>query len=521
MILSNPKTHAINMSSNLATEIGSFVEKGMGAGIEAIKHPLDVSARELYFGQAGYSALGAIRGMKEAIRRVKFAWENGVTETGASKLEIPSQAIKGKFGEGVRTPLRALMVEDEAFKGIIYTDDLYSQAYKMTTKEGLRGEVRKSKIAELVANPTEEMKAKANQTALSRTFQSELGDVGKALMNLRRSGPGSEFLFPFVKTPINIVKYGIERTPFGTPRAFFGKKLTPELKAQLQGATALSTILTVIAAEKVINGDITGAGPTNQNEKKALYLTGWQPYSIKVGNSYYSYARLEPMATILGIIADLHDVQSAATSGELDKAAALTMVAVKNDILNKTFFTTFSNMFDAIDDPARYGDKWIKSMSGSAVPAVAAGVARATDPYLRETKTMLDVIKARIPGLSKTLPPRLSPTGEPVKRPGTPISRMFSPVDVSKEIQDPLWTELNRLKVYLGTPKTTGGKKLADEDIRGIVETGGPEMHKALMETISSMGYQKLADETKVKLIKRIVTKYRSYGKRKYMSENK
>jgi len=413
------------------------------------------------------------------------------------------------------------MVEDEAFKGIIYTDDLYSQAYKMTTKEGLRGEVRKSKIAELVSNPTEEMKTKANQTALYRTFQSELGDVGKALMNLRRSGPGSEFLFPFVKTPINIVKYGIERTPFGTPRAFFGKKLTPELKSQLQGATALSTILTVIAAEKVINGDITGAGPTNQNEKKALYLTGWQPYSIKVGNSYYSYARLEPMATILGIIADLHDVQSAATSGELDKAAALTMVAVKNDILNKTFFTTFSNMFDAIDDPARYGDKWIKSMSGSAVPAVAAGVARATDPYLRETKTMLDVIKARIPGLSQTLPPRLSPTGEPVKRPGTPISRMFSPVDVSKGTQDPLWTELNRLKVYLGTPKTTGGNKLSDEDIRGIVETGGPEMHRALMETISSMGYQKLADETKVKLIKRIVTKYRSYGKSKYMSEKK
>jgi len=56
----------------------------------------------------------------------------------------------------------------------------------------------------------------------------------------------------------------------------------------------LSMAMTTFAAMggMVSMGMITGGGPREFNERRNLEATGWQPYSLKVGDAYISYARI-------------------------------------------------------------------------------------------------------------------------------------------------------------------------------------------------------------------------------------
>jgi hypothetical protein len=68
-----------------------------------------------------------------------------------------------------------LTAEDEFFKSVAYRGDINRQAYAIAAKEGLPAEQMHARIAELSANPTEEMIANAKKVAEYQTFQTPLG----------------------------------------------------------------------------------------------------------------------------------------------------------------------------------------------------------------------------------------------------------------------------------------------------------------------------------------------------------
>ena len=59
-----------------------------------------------------------------------------------------------------------------------------------------------------------------------------------------------------------------------------------------------------------MRGEISGAGPTDPQQRAAMLANGWQPYSVKIGDTWYSYRRLDPFASILGPTADLVELAS-------------------------------------------------------------------------------------------------------------------------------------------------------------------------------------------------------------------
>ena len=75
-----------------------------------------------------------------------------------------------------------------------------------------------------------------------------------------------------------------------------------------------------------------------------------------------------------------------------------------------------ADLIEALEDPERYGGKYVRNMISSFVPAsVGMGyMARAADPYSRQARTTMDAIKAKIPGLSETLMPRRDIWGRPI-----------------------------------------------------------------------------------------------------------
>lgn len=56
------------------------------------------------------------------------------------------------------------------------------------------------------------------------------------------------------------------------------------------------------------DGLITGRGPADYRENNVLRETGWQPYSIRVGDTYYAYNRFEPVGILFGLAADWADI---------------------------------------------------------------------------------------------------------------------------------------------------------------------------------------------------------------------
>ena len=55
------------------------------------------------------------------------------------------------------------------------------------------------------------------------------------------------------------------------------------------------------------DGNISGGGDPDPNKRRVQMASGWQPYSIKVGDKWYSYNRIQPLGTLLGMAADVAD----------------------------------------------------------------------------------------------------------------------------------------------------------------------------------------------------------------------
>ena len=58
-----------------------------------------------------------------------------------------------------------------------------------------------------------------------------------------------------------------------------------------------------------------------------LRAEGWQEYSIKIGDTYYSYKRLDPFAMTLGVAADLATFPEGMSQREKDDKAALVVAS--------------------------------------------------------------------------------------------------------------------------------------------------------------------------------------------------
>ena len=113
--------------------------------------------------------------------------------------------------------------------------------------------------------------------------------------------PTLRYFMPFFKTPYNAFKYAfIDRGPIG---AFYGEGKRAIDRAKMPGASmadkaagdmAMARLImgnstAAVMAMMTAEGSITGGGPADPGVRAALKETGWQPYSIKIGNTYVSY----------------------------------------------------------------------------------------------------------------------------------------------------------------------------------------------------------------------------------------
>lgn len=400
-------------------------------------------------------------------------------------------AIEGRLGEFIRFHGKMMTASDAYAKVFSATNDLYKQIYRevrnknanfpmrpnesaVAATERYASEARTLHSQAIQALPHdtkrlriyEPMLKKAEQVAKEETFQQDLPDWMRGFHSLVQRSPILQVLFPFVRTPTNIARQTIERTPFGYYIAAKNWSKTAakdrniaDLMTDLAKPTTGSLLMAAFAAVAG-SGVVTGGGPVDFDAQDALKATGWQPYSIKLGNQWLSYQRLEPVSSIIGFAADMVEAAQRGETATVRDVVEKGMNSIADNLTNKTFLENMDKAFAAISRPQQYGPQFMKQIQASLLPNSVGFVpvghlARAIDPVYRQTEPLTaDVFKAKIPGLSTSVAPQYGPTGDMRLRPGTAPERLLSPFARQTQDTGPKWVGANEMVRTDAVPKT-------------------------------------------------------------------
>lgn len=503
-LLSGPLTHMRNLLGNTSFAITRPVIDAAAVGFGAMRSSGErVAAMEPVARIVG-NIQGTIDGARYAAAILRTGEEVG-------KSEQVRQAIGGKVGTAIRTPFRLLSAADALFRVLNERGEAYALATRQATAEGLHPLTHefRERVVELVANPSAEM-AKAMEEAGARfTFNADLGDTGKAVQRAVRLAH-LEFLFPFIRTPANILKETVRLTPFAPALKEWREEIkaggAARDKAMAEIATGTAFMGAVFLA--ALRGSITGAGEPDAGRRRVQLATGWQPYSVKIGDTYYSYQGWGPVTTLVGIAADMATVWDHTSEEEADKIPKILAVAFANAVTNQTALMGMTNLVNVTSDPTRYGPQFFKGLAGSIVPALANQTAQWLDPVQREVNSAVDAIKARVPGLRQTLLPKRDVFGEPV----VAKERLagVTPVTETKATTDKVRLEADRLgisaaappkKIHVGRGTGKFGQVEVTPEQRDVfADVGGHVAYDILARIVESPAWDGLPDLAKKRL---------------------
>ena len=465
-LLSSPATHVVNIASNQIVAGLAVPEKFLAATFSKILR----TDQGVQYGEAMGQMYGIAAGMRDGFRLAYKALKSGETSDPAMKYEARkynafssenindmagplfdikanSNVAKGLdfFGDWViRLPSRFLGAEDEFFKSVGYRMELNSLAYRTAKGEGLEGAELGARVRELVENPSEEIHLGAVDASKYQTFTNDLGESGKQAQKFINNFPPAKIILPFVRTPTNILKYTAHRTPFNKQMwadvQAGGIKRDVALARMSMGSSAL-----FMGYQMSLDGKVTGRGPNNAEQRRALMLTGWQPYSY-VGDdgTHYSYNRADPVGMFLGLAADTAEVMKYGETDDGMEMAFAAITAVASNVQNKSYMDGIANFIKAADDFERYGESYAQRLVASFTPATSlmGQIERTIDPTLSEVNSVYDKIASRTPYFSKDLPPRRNIWGDPIILEGGLGWDFVSPVYTSRAKNDPVADEI-------------------------------------------------------------------------------
>jgi len=572
-ILSGVKTFVVNTTGNALFPAKGWVDTAvaarMGKFLPGDEHVMVGEAQAEMYGY--FSAVG------DGFRMAAKAFRNAAPSDGFSKIEVNyPKAISSenldlggslmraadffnltvpkwmpKFvdqttdatGAVIRFPTERVMTPtDEFFKTLARRGHVARAAFREAN--GLPSTATDADVSEtlrtFIENPPEAVLKEADDFALYQTFQDPLGESGKMVQKLANSVPGIKFIIPFVKTPTNIFKRSmVESTLLGA----FSSRIQAEIagggaKRDLALARiSVGTGLAGITAMSVADGTLTGGGPSDYKALSILRATGWQPYSIRVKDpftgqvTYHSYQRLEPMAFIVGAVADTvemlqwHDTElgenapDEETAKQAEKFSMAIIAGIVENTMNKTFMTGAANFVEATSDPDRYMMSYLQRMGQAFVPysALRRDLTKIEDPYMREAWTSIDKFKksSGIPGWSDDLPMKRDLYGDVIYHPSGDILGVVSPFKESEMKFNPVKSEVARVMMETRTvplvkpSKRINGVKLDVHQYDRLVmlsrkeltDSKGNNFMESLEALMDSAAYEKATDDSKADLI--------------------
>lgn len=403
--------------------------------------------------------------------------------------------VSANYRTIVGLPTRALGGADEMFKTMRYRAVIQSKAAVDAADMNLSAADTKAyiqKALNMAIDPDtgRALDAKALRESQMVGFQQDLdydvtigGSLGRSMVSARRVAPALSLVLPFVKTPVNVIRYGIKLTPgLNLAQKEFRDALRgvagAEAQAHAVGQMALGGMFASLAAGLALNGKFTGSGPSDFKLKQELMATGWRPYSYvyedEEGNTkYFQAGRFDPAGMVMGMVADVVYQSQIDPERNMEEAAGAIVIALAKNLGEKTFLLNLNTAIQAALEPDKNLSKWAGRTVGSMLPASSLMRGHNPDPYLREARGFIDSMIRGVPGLSETLPKSYDVFGDPVERTVGLIGSQKS---------DLVEAEHNR--IMLQTSKGLGkpDPKFEGVDLRDITLNDGLNAYEAFQQ---------------------------------------
>jgi len=415
-------------------------------------------------------------------------------------------------------------------------ESLIREGSSVAKERGITDEAEKAKFITQYVKDNQALNHKeasalsdfALEEARYLTFTKDLdkGSLGAAVQKLQQSYSPVRFVLPFVRTPTNILAFAFERTPGVFTPGFLReerrrlvegmKSKDPIEQARARGKIATSVALTSVILDTIVNQreNITGGGPKNESEKKALMATGWQPYSVRINGTYYSYQRLDPFGTILGVLADMVDVgirePKNPTNSKMEELFSAISITFARNVTNKSYLAGVQMATDALADPDRYAQKLTRNVGSAFIPFsgfFSQVQSIQGNQEAREIRSMGDALMNKLPGGRDNLDPKRNILGEPVVIENKPLVGAINPIAMSEQKNDPVLQEMADLKHAFRSPPSTyngvidlleytnsDGQTAHDRRLEKLqtVRLNGKTMRQTLERLIKSKNYQRL-----------------------------
>jgi len=276
----------------------------------------------------------------------------------------------------------------------------------------------------------------AKENVFAKALDVSTGDaagVVAAGTNWMKGGPIRQMMFPFVRSKYNMMDYALQHSVFGP--LWSSTKVGQALKnGGEEGALAAAKIMygtsfVGLAGVLAYHGLITGAPPDNPRLKKALEESnkGWQPYSIKVGDTYVGYETLEPMASMLKL-----GGAAALVTNHLDERDAAATMMLAGSLLVDSFDPQamgegFAKAMDFLseagrlkDDPSAQSKKFVTDLATRFMPSVVKDAKKQRDEFKRDVYStdiiqgIKNVYQSQVPWWSEGLEVQRNIWGEPI-----------------------------------------------------------------------------------------------------------
>jgi hypothetical protein len=370
---------------------------------------------------------------------------------------------------------RPLTAGDVFFKTLNEGMESFRLAYRQASDEAdagvwganpLHSKLR-SRMWEIASTATPKFLDQVQQAGEYNTFNAKADGFVKRIEAFKnydgRGGAAVRLLaniaVPFVRIPVNVAKWGFERTPVGgllntavgglqrtTVRDENGKLVTKYTKSsgEMADRTARMTqglilAATLYGAEQAGMIEISGAKPDNEDEAEEWKLQGKTPYSVRIGDRWYDPSNFPGIGqTVLqaGILKDAVGAWQDADEGESDelfdrvarvlgKGAGAVGKGVEAYVGQEQIRPMFGSLTHALvafnpafpeQQRAYSREQLVNSAVSQFTPASGMGRALGglTDPYERDAQTVPERVAALNPFTRENLPERLDAMGRPV-----------------------------------------------------------------------------------------------------------
>ncbi|MDH4557982.1 hypothetical protein E8F11_22870 [Pseudomonas sp. BN417] len=533
-LLTGLGTHTANFVGNLGMLPLGVGQRYVAAGIGTAKRAVGLPGATT-FGEANAYTAGLAGSVLDGLRAATKGWQTGESQNVMSvnlddiqtSVGLSADPNAPKMQRMFGIPFRALAAGDSLFGTINAGAERYASAHRTALAEKRDGKLPagvtvQGRTQQLYANPTPEIIEDAGRHAARMTFNSKAGALVQGFQVAKQRMPILGLLAPFTRTPSNIV-----HTVTGdlarreTYEEFRGKH------GQARQEQAVARVLTAasmvaVAAQMAATGQLTGSAPSDEKEREAFYNSGKQPFSVRIGDRWVSYQRLEPFSSWLGLATDLTRMDT--THKDAAEVAGQVMGTFYQNILQKSFMRGLNDFLNALSRPEQYGAGFGTRLGASLVQplSILSQAASAADPYMRQPEGLTESIMYRTPGLRQQLSEKLDMFGRPVRNPAQGLAYMIGGVRSSEASNDPLDIEVDRLgwappEVPTSIANAKKEYPLTAELQREWAQLRGRLLHNKVRQAMASSNWKRLNDDQKRDRLSKLAREARDAVKMKLL----